>query len=61
MEASSDWDTLDMLVNTPSGVLRIEHKLKNEMVMPKRHTLTVIQEYRRDLKSKLIPEREAKV
>ena len=55
-----DWDTLDMLVSTPEGVCRIEHKLRTEMRMPRRHRLTVMREYRKDLKFNLISEKEAK-
>jgi len=55
-----DWDTLDMFVSTPTGVQRIEHKLKAEMNMPKRHKLTVMREYRYDLQFNLISEKEAK-
>lgn len=55
-----DWDTLDMLVPTPEGVWRIEHELNAEMEMPKRHRLTVMREYRKELQFNLISEREAK-
>jgi len=55
-----DWDTLDMLVSTPEGVQRIEHKLKAEMQMPRRHKLTVMREYRKELQFNLITEKEAK-
>ena len=54
-----DWDSLDMLISTAEGVHRIEHKLK-EMAMPKRHSLTVMREYRSDLHFNLISEKEAK-
>jgi hypothetical protein len=49
-----------MLIPTPEGVWRIEHKLNAEMEMPKRHRLTVMREYRKELQFNLISEREAK-
>jgi hypothetical protein len=55
-----DWDTLDLFISTPGGVQRIEHMLKAEMNMPRRHKLTVMREYRDDLHFNLISEREAK-
>ena len=55
-----DWDTLDLFVSTESGVQRIVHKWKAEMNVPKRHRLTVMREYRSDLKFNLISEKEAK-
>jgi len=55
-----DWEILDMLISTPQGVQRIKHKLKAEMQMPKRHKLTVMREYRKELQFNLITEKEAK-
>src|SRR6266480_7973534 len=55
-----DWETLDMLVSTPEGVKKIQHKLTAEMEVPKRPRLTVMQEYRKDLQFNLITEKEAK-
>ena len=37
-----DWETLDMLVSTPEGVKKIQHKLTAEMEVPKRPKLTVM-------------------
>src|SRR5213078_2477818 len=55
-----DWETLDMLVSTPEGVKKIQHKLTAEMEVPKRPRLTVMREYRKDLQFNLITEKEAK-
>src|SRR5204862_1417550 len=55
-----DWETLDMLVSTPEGVKKIQHKLTAEMEVPRRPKLTVMREYRKDLQFNLITEKEAK-
>src|SRR5437667_4652721 len=49
-----------MLVSTPEGIKKIQHKLTAEMEVPKRPRLTVMREYRKDLQFNLITEKEAK-
>ena len=49
-----------MLISTSEGVQRIEHKLKTEMQMPRRHKLTVMREYRKELQFNLITEKKTK-